>query len=145
MEEWKLFTFLNLPDSHVFHTKKFARALTSIRLEIKNIADLCMKKARDEEIINTIGEELFGDYQKHKLTPSRVLLTIMCDVGWNIRSSENKNNSISGYKFLLGWNCCKILNCRCMLNYCRKYSLATWKIKKMNTNARRIAKVYQNQ
>ena len=88
MEEWKLFTFLNLPDSHVFHTKKFARALTSIRLEIKNIADLCMKKARDEEIINTIGEELFGDYQKHELTPSQASFTIMCCVGWNMRFTK---------------------------------------------------------
>ena len=84
----KLLTFLNLPDSHVFHTKKFARDLTSIRLEIKRITDFCMKKARDEEIINTIGEELFGDYQKHELTPSQASFTIMCCVGWNMRFTK---------------------------------------------------------
>ena len=119
-----LLTFLDLPNSQTFHTKTFTKIMTPIRPEIKKITDLCMQEARDEEIKETIGEELFERYKNGDLSSSEVQLVVMYDMGWNKRSSGHKYDSISGHGFLLGGNTRKIMNFRCMSKYCKKCFLA---------------------
>ena len=119
-----LLTFLDLPNSSAFHRMSFSRILTAIRPEIKEITNLCMEHGQNEEIKQTIGEELYEEYKKGNLSSDEVGLVIMYDMGWNKHSSGNKYDSISGHRFVLGGNLKKIINYRCMSKCCRICALA---------------------
>ena len=114
-----LLTFLDLPNSHAFHRMSFSRILSAVRPEIKEITNICMEEGQNEEIKQTIGEELYEEYKKGNLSSDEVGLVIMYDMGWNKRSSGNKYDSISGHGFVLGGNSKKIMNYRCMSKCCR--------------------------
>ncbi len=119
-----LLTFLDLPNAHTFYTKTFSRVSDAIRSEIKEISNKSMKDAREEEIREILGEELFKKYNNGMLSPEEIGVVIMYDMGWNKRSSGNKYDSISGHGFALGGNTRKILNYRCMSKSCRKCFLS---------------------
>ena len=127
-----LLTFLDLPNSQAFHTKIFTRIMTSIRPKIKKITDLCIQEARDEEIKETIGEELLAKYKNGDLSSSEIQLVVIYDMGWNKQPSGHKYDSISGHGFLLGGNNRKIMNFRCMSKYCKKCCLAERTNKKVD-------------
>ena len=107
-----------------FTPKHFARITDAIGTEIIEISNKSMQDAREEEIRETLGEELFQEYNNGMLSVEEIALVIMYDMGWNKRSSGNKYDSFSGHGFALGGNTQKILNYRCMLKSCRKYFIA---------------------
>ena len=55
-----LLTFLNLPNTHTFHTKTFARVSDAIRGAIIEISNKSIQDTREEEIRETLGEEIFN-------------------------------------------------------------------------------------
>ena len=87
--------------------------------EIKEITNLCMEESKNEEISQTICEELYKEYKKGNLSSGEVELIVIYDMGWNKRSSGNKYDSISRYEIVLGVNLKKIMNFRCTSNCCR--------------------------
>ena len=46
-----------------------------------------MKEGQNEEIKQTIGEELYEEYKKGNLSSDEVALIVMYDMGWKKRSS----------------------------------------------------------
>ena len=44
----------------------FSRILSAKRPEIKEITNLCMEERQNEEIKQTIGEEIYEEYKKRK-------------------------------------------------------------------------------
>ena len=119
-----LLTFLDLPHSSTFHKSTFARVKEAIRPAIVEISDQSKCKARDAEVLQTMGETKFNDWKQNKLQASEVKLTISYDMGWNKRSSGNKYDSMSGHGFVLGGRTKKILQHMVLSKQCSKCSIA---------------------
>ena len=70
-----LMTYLDLPNGPSFRTKTFAKIQDAIRPIIKNISDSCMKDAQNDEIKETLGENIYEEqFLQNKLTPAQVPL-----------------------------------------------------------------------
>ena len=54
-------TYLDLPNAPSFRTKTFAKIQDAIRPIIKSISDTCMKDARNDEIKEKLGENLYEE------------------------------------------------------------------------------------
>ena len=83
-----------------------------------------MQDTREEEIWETLGEELFKKYENGMLSAEEIGVVIMYDMRWNKRSSGNKYGSISVHEFTLGGNTRKIINYWCMSKSCQKCFVA---------------------
>ena len=75
-------TYLELPNASTFEKTTYRRIHNSIRPAIVKVTNDTMIKAREGEVLATVGESKYNDWKSETIVPDEVKLTTSYDMGW---------------------------------------------------------------